>query len=443
MVISEEHHVTTVMILGNQPPVAQGLQHSLRALGYAVLPPLDSVESAIRMNREGRPDVIILDMQFCEGQCGQEFHKQLTAHRKVPIVYLSSESVTDSQETVFGDGPVAVLTKPIGLRQLDTVLRNIIRNPERLSDPAAPSASGREEHLYSRLIHSLPQCITYTDTDLVYRFVNDTYLQESGLKKTQVLGRQVQDLLDRDSFKRLKPGIRSALSGRTVRYQETLRYTDGTERHIDGYMIPDFGPDGSVIGLFSMYHDVTPYKKTEAELLQRLKIESLVSSVALDCLFCSDDEPDDAVTESLERVGLFTEAEYAFRGVYDVHNGFRISHLWHTPGLPDATPVTWVMQEFQHPWFTERVHRGDPVLFSDPRELPPETEPERVRLASLGVRSCAVVPSLNPDGSVVLIGVVTTNSTRRWGETETLILSTVGGVTNRVLTDRLTTPRQP
>jgi PAS domain S-box-containing protein len=110
---------------------------------------------------------------------------------------------------------------------------------------------------YRTIVNSLPQFISYINKDLIYEFVNDTYLQRFNLQKESVFGKPLIELIGSNSLQKAKPHLDRTLLGETVNYSEHFVYPNGLELYIDGTLIPKMNQDNDVEGYFAVLNDVT------------------------------------------------------------------------------------------------------------------------------------------------------------------------------------------
>ena len=61
-----------------------------------------------------------------------------------------------------------------------------------------------ERQLSNKILEKLPTMVAFIDEKRRYRYVNKAYCQFLGLKKEEVLGYSVSDVLDDDSYARVK-----------------------------------------------------------------------------------------------------------------------------------------------------------------------------------------------------------------------------------------------
>ncbi len=115
------------------------------------------------------------------------------------------------------------------------------------------------EERFRIIVNELPQFISYTDKDLVYRFVNKTYLNEFGLKPEDVVGKTLPEIIGEDAFEKARPHVEKVLNGEKVHYRERYNYAMATTRDIDGILVPDVSENEEVRGYYAVLTDLTSY----------------------------------------------------------------------------------------------------------------------------------------------------------------------------------------
>jgi len=122
------------------------------------------------------------------------------------------------------------------------------------------------EKRFRKILNELPQYISYTDRDLIYRMANRTYLENFGLKLHQILGKPLREVIGEKAFEKARPHIEDVLQGRRVHYKEFYEYSTGSPRHMEGVLIPDMDPNGNVYGYYAVLTDTTSHLETQEAL---------------------------------------------------------------------------------------------------------------------------------------------------------------------------------
>lgn len=102
-----------VLVVEDDPVMAELLTIDLAALGYAPLGPTASPAEAHRLFRDGHPDLLLLDIGL-RGQArdGIELASELLGEAATPLVFLTAFTDDATFARARAVGPAAYLTKP-------------------------------------------------------------------------------------------------------------------------------------------------------------------------------------------------------------------------------------------------------------------------------------------------------------------------------------------
>jgi PAS domain S-box-containing protein len=112
---------------------------------------------------------------------------------------------------------------------------------------------------------AVPALVSYTDSDLILRFVNRRYEDWYGIPADQIIGKPLAELIGKAGFLDIAEHVKSVLSGQEVEFEGQIA---GTHRWFHASLVPHHAADGRVAGYFTLVYDVTAAKDTEAELQQ-------------------------------------------------------------------------------------------------------------------------------------------------------------------------------
>jgi PAS domain S-box-containing protein len=191
-------------------------------------------------------------------------------------------SEIDMQEwnIIIRDGSVRrVEFKMTPLGDISLIAMNDITERKR-----AEQALRESEDRFRTIVNALPQLVAYTDKDLIYRFVNQTYQEKFDVEPEEVIGQSLPDIIGEDAFEEARPHVENALRGEQVRYHERYDYAIGGTCDIDGILVPDIAGDGEVRGYYAVLTDITPYMEMQEELRQsneRIRIQHEIETAIL------------------------------------------------------------------------------------------------------------------------------------------------------------------
>lgn len=130
----------------------------------------------------------------------------------------------------------------------------------------------REEHL--RLItDNIPLFVSDIDTGLRYRFVNKAYENMFGIKKEQIIGSSVRDIIGDLAFEKSLPQMEKALRGEKISFENTVLDKNNNIRVINVTYIPH-QQSGKITGYYILGHDITDLKKAEQKLHDAIQLNN-------------------------------------------------------------------------------------------------------------------------------------------------------------------------
>jgi PAS domain S-box-containing protein len=154
------------------------------------------------------------------------------------------------------------------------------------AEEAARTAEGQ----LALITDNLPPLISYIGRDLRYRLNNRAYETWFGLERAQIHGRQVQEVLGREAWERLRPYMESALAGTRVQFEAEIPYAHGGVRWIDASYVPDVADDGEVRGFAVLINDVSARRRAENALRESEARFRLMADAAPVLIWLSDTE---------------------------------------------------------------------------------------------------------------------------------------------------------
>ncbi len=120
-----------------------------------------------------------------------------------------------------------------------------------------------EEQLHL-IIDSLPVLVSFIDSDHRHRFSNKTYNEWFG--EDDISGKHMREVFGEDTYRALLPRIETALSGRTVTFEQELPYRDGGIRYVNKSYIPHRDREGHTKGFVVLVQDMTEHKQALREI---------------------------------------------------------------------------------------------------------------------------------------------------------------------------------
>jgi diguanylate cyclase (GGDEF)-like protein/PAS domain S-box-containing protein len=127
--------------------------------------------------------------------------------------------------------------------------------------------------------------MSYIDREMRFLFANQPGADWLIPDTVAALGRRVDEVLDPEAMQVVRPEIEAAFRGEKRTYERLARMSDGAQRWVRVHLLPDFGADGAVKGLYSLMLDVDRDHRLMAALEQqqaqmRLYTDNIPDAVA-------------------------------------------------------------------------------------------------------------------------------------------------------------------
>ncbi len=113
---------------------------------------------------------------------------------------------------------------------------------------------------------NVPARVAYIDRDYRYRFLNRHNEEWLGLKRDELTGRAVADVVGGERFAQMRPLLERVLQGETVSVEQLLAQPVGEERWESVHYAPNRDSEGRVIGIYAVHTDVHDQKRNEDAL---------------------------------------------------------------------------------------------------------------------------------------------------------------------------------
>ncbi len=136
---------------------------------------------------------------------------------------------------------------------------------------------------------SLPSRIAYLDTDFRYRFNNRAYETCFGMRRENIYGKHLREIIGEKAFEQVKDYTQRALGGERMRYEFVNNY--GEDQKVEEVIyVPDLDADGTPKGIYVLITDITERKRVENETRASKEFLDNVLDAIDDPVFVKDED---------------------------------------------------------------------------------------------------------------------------------------------------------
>lgn len=115
-------------IVEDEVLIGESLERNLKKHGYEVLPQALDFEEAVEMLVNGKPDLVILDINLESDKNGIQVAHKINEEYQIPFIFLTSHLDGDTLAAAKDTNPSGYLTKPFHFESLYTSIEVALHN---------------------------------------------------------------------------------------------------------------------------------------------------------------------------------------------------------------------------------------------------------------------------------------------------------------------------
>ncbi len=137
---------------------------------------------------------------------------------------------------------------------------------------------------YKHIIESTKTIIGMINSQYIYQYVNNAYIEAFNKKREKIIGHTVSELLGEELFTEAKPYYERCFSGEEVSFQAWVDLPGWGKRFMDVHYSPYIDSEGAVSAVVVSAHDISKVKQLEEQLQEseetfRVFTENIPASV--------------------------------------------------------------------------------------------------------------------------------------------------------------------
>ncbi|MDI9624421.1 MAG: methanogen output domain 1-containing protein [Methanothermobacter sp.] len=224
-----------LLVVEDESIVALDIKHRAELLGYKVVGIASSGEEALKLTKEKKPDLVLMDIVLKGEMDGIEAAEIIKRDYDIPVVYLTAHSDKETLERAKLTEPFGYLIKPFEDRELHSVIEVAIY--KHMMD----SKLRMSEKRYRKLAESSPDLIMLLDRNERIVFLNNAFERVTGFPKKECYKRHVKILeeigiITKGEFEKLTNELIKPFKDRLDNpVQVKIKDNDGKEHYLELY----------------------------------------------------------------------------------------------------------------------------------------------------------------------------------------------------------------
>lgn len=155
-----------VLIVEDEPSIAESLQEILEILDHKVVGIAPSYSSAIELLDQSEVDVVLLDIQLKGEKTGLDVAQTINEKFKLPYIFTTAFADKETIKKASNLGPYGYLVKPYGLKDINPAIEIAMSNHQNVSSMKNDQANFMSDnHLYIKVNSKL---VRLNDDDVLY-----------------------------------------------------------------------------------------------------------------------------------------------------------------------------------------------------------------------------------------------------------------------------------
>jgi PAS domain S-box-containing protein len=265
-----------VLIVEDEAIVAKDIAATLKGMHYQVAAIAATGEGAVRDAGRRRPDIVLMDILLPGALDGVAAGQRIQSEFGIPVVFLTAHADEATLSRAKAIAPYGYLIKPFADRELEVVLETARYRA------AMERQLNEQRHWVAAMLDCIGDAVIAADVGSTVILMNPVAEHLTGWKREKAVGRPLSEVfhtIEEASRRRVESSEARALHDDTAIDEDAddvvLVSANGVERPIDMTISPINDAKGNLLGIVTVFRDVTSRRLMEKRAINRQKMEAL------------------------------------------------------------------------------------------------------------------------------------------------------------------------
>jgi PAS domain S-box-containing protein len=333
----------------------------------------------------------------------------------------------------------------------------------------AEEALRETQDRFRALLDNLPDVIMRFDREGRHLYVNPVVEPQTGIAPPDFIGKTHRELgFPEHLVEYWEAKIQQTFAARCPQFEEFALPGPEGDIVLEWRLFPEFDARGEVATVITIARDITVRKKSqevlrqaheqleqrvlertaelarvneslrveiteraafERELRRRLAMETLVAQVSAKFMGTRVEEVDDAIRDTLRRMGEAGYGERTYVVQYSAATDTLESYYeWCAPSIDPQTEDQRTLSAQQFPWWMAHLRSNRTIHVPSVADLPSDAAAEKAALSAQGTRSALVVPFWFAGQLRGYLGLHAVSAAQSWNDDDIRLLRLTGEI---------------
>ena len=322
-----------ILIVEDERIIAEDIERTLQNFNYEVISVVSSGVDAIRIVRDKKPDMVLMDIVLDGDMNGVEVAEKIRKVHRVPIIYLTAYADEKTLTNAKVTDPFGYILKPFDERELRTTIEMAFYKYK------MENALVESEKFLRHIIDIDPNIIFVKDLDFKYVLVNKAMSELYGIPIEKMIGKTDLELANISNLtlieaKRYHSDDKFVINTGKPKFiiEAPFTFKRGKRKWFQTNKVP-ITLKNSQRGILGVAVDITARKETEEELKKSVKKLKRIFEETVSCLVTAVEIRDPYTAGHQRRVSkLAVEIGKVLGLEEEMLEGIRIAALIHDIG---------------------------------------------------------------------------------------------------------------